>query len=116
MACKHVGMVAKPVADRWMILAGYRLADLLVSYRKSTLVGFTVGSRSVRSLREGLRLLHHFARTGRRPGVPTKIPHLFFRFFGYSLALCVATHTASAPMLRPIAKPRATERSGSRLT
>jgi hypothetical protein len=45
-------------------------------------------------------------------GVPN---HLVF-FFGYSLALRVAAHTASAPMPRPIAKPRATERSGSRLT
>ena len=38
------------------------------------------------------------------------------RFFGYSLTLCVASHTASAPMARPTAKPRATERSGFRLT
>jgi hypothetical protein len=96
MACKHVGMVTKPVADRRMILAGYRLADLLVSYRKSTLVGFTVGSRSVRSLREGLRLLHHFARTGRRPGVPTKIPHLFFLLsFSWLLSGVVRRHPYS---------------------
>jgi len=52
----------------------------------------------------------------------TKAVHLLcvmdarVRFFGYSLTLCVASHTASAPMARPTAKPRATERSGFRLT
>jgi hypothetical protein len=37
-------------------------------------------------------------------------------FFGYSPASRAASHTTSAPTPRPIAKPRATERSGSRLT